>query len=93
LCKLLATTFFGYLIVWAQELERLSDRSGVPFEELMAFTKLQADDFAIANKTSGVIGGHCVMPNIEILRKSFPSPLWEALWQSNEMKKAREKDR
>jgi hypothetical protein len=90
LCKLLATTFFGYLIAWAQELERLADRSGVPFEELMAFTKLQADDFVIAGKTPGVIGGHCVMPNIEILRKAYPSPLWEYLWQSNEEKKRRE---
>jgi hypothetical protein len=88
--KLLATTFFGYLIVWAQEVERLADRSGVPFEELMAFTKLHAADFEIAGKTPGVIGGHCVMPNIEILRKAYPSPLWECLWQSNEEKKRRD---
>jgi UDP-glucose 6-dehydrogenase len=90
LCKLLATTFFGYLIAWAQELERLGDRSGVPFEELMAFTTLQAEDFAIAGKRAGVIGGHCVMPNIEVLREAYPSPLWEFLWQSNEEKKRRE---
>jgi len=88
--KLLATTFFGYLVAWAQEMERLSDRCGVSFEELMAFTRLGTDDFRIDNKTSGVIGGHCVMPNIAILRRAYPSPLWDWLEQSNEQKKARD---
>ncbi len=85
--KILATTFFGYLIVWAQEIERISEKCGVSYEELMAFTRLQTDDYDIANKFPGEIGGHCVMPNIEILRKTFPSPLWDYLKQSNEMKK------
>ncbi len=90
MCKLLATTFFGYLIIWAQEMERLGEQCGVDYEELMAFTRMNTPDFQIANKFPGVIGGHCVMPNIEILRKTFPSPLWEYLRQSNDMKKARE---
>jgi hypothetical protein len=89
--KLLATTFFGYLIVWSQEIERLGKKCDVSYEELMAFTKLQTDDYNINNKFPGVIGGHCVMPNIEILCKTFPSPLWDYLKQSNEMKKDSEK--
>ena len=90
LCKLMATTFFGYLVVWAQEMERVSDKSGVSYQDLMAFTKLAADDFRIENKFPGVIGGHCVMPNVAILRESYPSGLWDFMAQSNEMKKARE---
>ena len=86
----MATTFFGYLIVWAQEVERISDSSGVSYEDLMAFTRLVTDDFRIDNKFPGVIGGHCVMPNIAILRESYPSALWDFMAQSNEMKKARE---
>lgn len=85
--KILATTFFGYLIVWAQEIERLSEKCGVSYEELMSFARLQTEDYAIANKFPGEISGHCVMLNIEILRKRFPSPLWDYLKQSNEMKK------
>ncbi|HAU37770.1 MAG TPA: hypothetical protein DCX07_08650 [Phycisphaerales bacterium] len=88
--KLLATTFFGYLIVWTQEMERLSEKCGVSYEELMSFTKLATDDFKIDNKFPGVIGGHCVMANIAILRKTFPSPLWDFMEQSNEMKKAKD---
>jgi hypothetical protein len=91
--KLLATTFFGYLIVWAQEIERLSEKCGVSYDELMAFTRLQTDDYNIANKFPGVIRGHCVMPNIEILSKTFPSPLWDYLKQSNEVKKSGENDK
>ncbi len=90
LCKLMATTFFGYLIAWAQEMERISDRTGVSYDDLMAFTKLQADDFRIDNKFPGVIGGHCVMPNIAILRKTYPSPLWDFIEQSNKQKKERD---
>jgi UDP-glucose 6-dehydrogenase len=88
--KLLATTYFGYLIAWTQEIERLSDQTGVSYEELMAFTRLAADDFRIDNKFPGVIGGHCVMPNIAILKKTYPMPLWDFIEQSNEKKKARE---
>ena len=38
----------------------------------------------------GVIGGHCVMPNIEILRKSKQSVVLEAILALNQMKIERE---
>jgi hypothetical protein len=85
--KLLATTFFGYLIVWTQVVERLSSQFGVPYEELMSFTKLNTSDYEINNKFPGVIGGHCVMPNIAILKKISPCPLWDFMDKSNDMKK------
>ncbi len=88
--KLLATTFFGYLIVWAQQIERLSDQCGVPYEELMSFTKLATVDYSINNKFPGIIGGHCVLPNINILQKVYPSPLWDFMENSNTMKKEKE---
>lgn len=86
LSKLLATTFFGYLIVWTQEIERLGQRTGISFDELMSFTRLGAEDFRIEGKFPGVIGGHCVMQNIEILRRTYPSPLWDYMQLSNEQK-------
>jgi hypothetical protein len=33
-----------------------------------------------------VIGGHCVMPNIDILLRKFPSGLLQAVVQSNRLK-------
>ncbi len=38
----------------------------------------------------GVIGGHCVMPNIEILRKFDDSALLQAIRASNSAKIERE---
>ena len=88
--KLLATTFFGHLIVWTQVVERLSSQSGVPYEALMSFTKLATSDYEIGSKFPGVIGGHCVMPNVAILQKVYPSPLWDFMKKSNDMKKEKE---
>lgn len=84
--KLLATSYFGYLVAWAQEVDRLADRAGVDYDELMAFTQLETKDFHIRGKFPGVIGGHCVMPNIEILREAFPSPFWELMHESNRLR-------
>ena len=41
----------------------------------------------------GVIGGHCVMPNIEILRKFDDSPLLQSHQASNRAKIDRELDK
>jgi len=43
--------------------------------------------------TSGIIGGHCVMPNIEILKTMFKSDFLDAIERSNELKKIRESDK
>lgn len=88
--KLLATSCFGYLVAWAQEVERLADRAGVDYDELMSFAVLDTQDFQVRGKFPGVLGGHCVMPNIEILRASFPSPFWELVYQSNSEKVRRD---
>jgi len=38
--------------------------------------------------TPGVIGDHCVMPNIHILKRTFESDLLDAFVSSNEMRAA-----
>jgi len=87
LSKLLATTFFGYMIVWTQEIERMSKQFNVDYDELMSFTKLLTDDFNISQIYPGVIGGHCVMQNIEILNNVYPTMLWDYMMQSNDKKR------
>ena len=39
----------------------------------------------------GVIGGHCAMPNIELLARSCDSPLLDAIRDSNAQKVAGER--
>jgi UDP-N-acetyl-D-mannosaminuronate dehydrogenase len=89
LAKLTETTYFGLLIAWAQELERYCDQSGANYEELISFYE-EIKFFPSARYFPGIIGGHCVLPNIEILRKFDDSVILEAIVASNRMKTERE---
>ena len=89
LAKLTETTYFGLMITWAQEVERYCDLTGQSYEEVISFY----DEIAFFPQTKyfpGVIGGHCVMPNIAILRKKFDSSLLRAMEASNSAKLERE---
>ncbi len=89
LAKLTETTYFGLLIAWAQEIERYCDQSGTEYEEVISFYD-EIKFLPPVKYFPGVIGGHCVMPNIEILRKFDQSVLREAIQSSNRMKIERE---
>lgn len=89
LAKLTETTYFGMMIAWAQEIERYCDQAGQSYEEVASFY----DEISFFPKTKyfpGVIGGHCVMPNIEILRKFDDSAILKAIKASNQEKIQRE---
>jgi UDP-N-acetyl-D-mannosaminuronate dehydrogenase len=89
LAKLTETTYFGLLIAWAQEIERYCDQSETAYEEVISFYD-EIKFLPPVKYFPGVIGGHCVMPNIEILRKFEQSVLLEAIQSSNRMKIERE---
>jgi UDP-N-acetyl-D-mannosaminuronate dehydrogenase len=89
LAKLTETTYFGLMIAWAQELERYCDQSAVGYEEIISFYD-EIKFFPSVKYYPGVIGGHCVMPNIEILRKFDESVILEAIQTSNRLKIDRE---
>lgn len=89
LAKLTETTYFGLLIAWAQEVERYCDRSGDDYEEIVAFYD-EIKFLPAARYFPGIIGGHCVMPNIKILSKWGRSALLDAIEASNQMKIDRE---
>jgi len=88
--KLTETTYFGLMIAWAQEVERYCDRAGLDYEELIAFYE-EISFFPSTKYYPGVIGGHCVMPNIEILRKFDDSQLLRAIQDSNRAKIERDR--
>lgn len=92
LAKLTETTYFGLLIAWAQELERYCDQVAVDYDEIVSFYE-EIGYLPPVKYTPGIIGGHCVMPNIEILRKFDRSLILEAIRSSNQMKIEREAHR
>lgn len=87
--KLTETTYFGLMIAWAQEVERYCDQSGADYEEIISFYD-EIQFFPAVKYFPGVIGGHCVMPNIKILKKFTKSDLLEAIQSSNQMKLKRD---
>jgi UDP-N-acetyl-D-mannosaminuronate dehydrogenase len=89
LAKLTETTYFGLMIAWAQEVERFCDQSGADYEQVISFYD-EIKFFPPVKYFPGVIGGHCVMPNIEILRQFDESVVLEAIRASNRMKVERE---
>jgi UDP-N-acetyl-D-mannosaminuronate dehydrogenase len=82
LAKLTETTYFGLMIAWAQEVERYCDQAGQAYEEVASFYD-EISFFPATKYFPGIIGGHCVMPNIEILRKFDDSSLLRAIRASN----------
>ena len=90
LAKLTETTYFGLMIAWAQEIERYCDQLGVNYEEIVSFYD-EINFFPPIKYFPGVIGGHCVMPNIKILRELHSSDILEAIESSNKHKIEREK--
>jgi UDP-N-acetyl-D-mannosaminuronate dehydrogenase len=85
IAKLTETTYFGLLIAWAQEVERYSMKLGADYDEVVSFYD-EIKFFPPVKYFPGVIGGHCVMPNIDILLQQFPSGVVEAIVQSNVLK-------
>ncbi len=83
LSKLLETTYLGVLVAWAQEVERFAARYGGSAEDVNVFIK--EIDFLPSHIFAGHIGGHCVMPNIAILRNNFSSKFLDAIVESNDL--------
>ena len=85
IAKLTETTYFGLLIAWAQEVERYCTKLGANYDEVVSFYD-EIKFFPSVKYFPGEIGGHCVMPNIAILRQRFSSGLLEAIVKSNTLK-------
>ena len=89
LAKLTETTYFGVIIAWAQEVERYCDQLGLNYDEVASIYE-EVPFFPPVKYFPGVIGGHCVMSNIEILSRMVQSDLLKAVESSNQQKINRE---
>jgi UDP-N-acetyl-D-mannosaminuronate dehydrogenase len=85
LAKLSETTYFGLMIAWAQELDRYCEQTGTEYDEVVSFYD-EIPFFPRVKYSPGVIGGHCVMPNIELLSKLNSSVILNAIKLSNSEK-------
>ena len=82
--KILDTTYYGVCIAWHKEMKKICDKFNVDFDKVVTdfntsyndgYKKLGKDNVIrpVLFVDSKPIGGHCVIPNAEILKKHFKS--------------------
>jgi UDP-glucose/GDP-mannose dehydrogenase family, central domain len=85
LAKLAETTYFGVQIAFAQDLDRYARQVGADYEEAINFFE-EVEFLPRTRYFPGIIGGHCVIPNIQLLRRLAGSPLLDAILESNSLR-------
>lgn len=85
LAKLFETTYRAWMIACFQEMHRISRRLGADFDAVVDFLedthRVRLDRPVMF---PGVIGGHCLIPNVELLLKSYDSEFLRLILKSNE---------
>ena len=93
LAKLFETTYRAWMITCFQEMHRISRAFDADFDEAVDFLEdTHKERFDRPVMFPGVIGGHCLIPNTELLLKSYESDLLRLILKSNEKRKEEIKD-
>lgn len=91
--KLLSNIRWGLNLAFAQEQQRMCKHFNVKYEDVVnefensrneGLGKLNRKKVTMPVLYPGVIGGHCVMPNVEILMQDYPSVFLKVILESNE---------
>jgi UDP-N-acetyl-D-mannosaminuronate dehydrogenase len=93
LAKLFETTYRAWMIACFQEMHRMSRHFDGDFDEAVDFLedthRLRLDRPVMF---PGFIGGHCLIPNIELLLNIYDSKFLHLILESNEKRKDEVKD-
>jgi len=82
--KLFDTTYYGLCIAWHGEMKKMCDKFGINFKEAATnFNETYNEGYRALGKLNVIrsvlyppengVGGHCIIPNAEILKKYFKS--------------------
>ncbi len=88
--KLFDTTYYGLCIAWHGEMKKICDELNISFDECVTYfnesynkgySKLDKGNVIrpVLNPPSDKIGGHCIIPNTEILKKNFKSSMFDSI--------------
>lgn len=88
LAKLLETIYSAWMIIFFQEMHRISRHFGADFD-MVASVIEQIHRVRLDRPLwyPGVIGGHCLIPNTELLLESYDSDFLRLILKSNEKRK------
>lgn len=88
LAKIFETTYRAWMISCFQEMHRIARANGADFNDTIDFledTHRQRLDRPIM--FPGFIGGHCLIPNTQLLLKSYDSDMLRFILESNKKRK------
>lgn len=88
--KLFCTSYYGLCIAWHGEMKKMCDKFGVDFGKAVTdFNQSYNEGYTKLGKKNvvrptlyappGGIGGHCIIPNAQLLEESFPSKALELI--------------
>jgi UDP-N-acetyl-D-mannosaminuronate dehydrogenase len=88
LAKLFSTTYRAWMIACFQEMHRISRKFGADFNQIIDFLEdTHKVRFDRPIHFPGIIGGHCLISNAELLSKSYDSEFITLILKSNEKRK------
>jgi UDP-N-acetyl-D-mannosaminuronate dehydrogenase len=94
LAKLFETTYRAWMIACFQEMHRISRTFEADFDDVVDFLE---DTHRVRLDRPimfpGFIGGHCLIPNTELLLQSFDSEFLKLILKSNQKRKEELKDK
>ena len=93
LAKLFETTYRAWMIACFQEMHRISRHFGADFDEVVDMLEdIHRVRFNKPLHYPDVIGGHCLIPNTELLLKSYDSMFLRLILKSNDKRKEEVRD-
>jgi UDP-N-acetyl-D-mannosaminuronate dehydrogenase len=94
LAKLFETTYRAWMIACFQEMHRIARAFGADFDDVVDFLE---DTHRVRLDRPimfpGFIGGHCLIPNTELLLKSYDSEFLRLILESNQKRREELKDK
>jgi UDP-N-acetyl-D-mannosaminuronate dehydrogenase len=94
LAKLFETTYLAWMIACFQEMHRISRNFEADFDDVVDFLE---DTHSVRLDRPimfpGYIGGHCLIPNTELLLQSYDSEFLRLILESNQKRKEELKDK
>lgn len=90
--KVMSNVHMGLEVAWRQEVQRMMDVLGIDPSEYEAWEKTYRDGYLAVQDFNLIrpimnpdpIGGHCILPCIELLKERCPSTLLDFILESNE---------
>lgn len=85
--KLIHLAYFGIILGWNQEMRRIARKHCLSFRDITAFLETNTTEsefrFPVPVYDGQPIGGHCVIPGMQLLQRKFKSKFLESTLESN----------